>query len=63
MRSVAVSHRVTTRKCVHKATTLGDCSFPWKLEVPELDQKTLLLVKNGHFLRKATAILFSVGAS
>ena len=63
MRSVAVSHRVTTRKCGYKATTLGDCSFPWKLEVPELAQKTLLLVKNGRLLRKTTAILFSLRAS
>ena len=63
VRMRSVSHRVTTRKCVHKATTLGDRSFPWKLEVPELAQKTLLLVKNGHFLRKTTAILFSLRAS
>ena len=66
MRSVAVSHRVTTCKCgynMYTATTLGDCSFPWKLEVSELAQKTLLLVKNGHLLRKATAILFSLRAS
>ena len=59
----SVSHRVTTRKCGYKATTLGDCSFPWKLEVPELTQKTLLLVKNGHLLRKTTAILFFLRAS
>ena len=63
MRSVAISHRVTTRKCGYKATTLGDCSFPWKLEVPELAQKTVLLVKNGHLLRKTTTILFSLRAS
>ena len=63
MRSVAVNHRVTTRKCGYKATTLGDRSFPWKLEVPELAQKTLFLVKNGHLLRKTTAILFSLRAS
>ena len=63
MRSVAVSHRVTTRKCADKATTLVDCSLPWKLKVPELAQKTLLLVKNGHLLRKTTAILFSLRAS